>query len=158
MFYSKIDSDLNKFLLPKKIQQAIQILATTDFTQLEVGEYAVEGDEMYYQVIDTETKPVEENYPEIHQRYVDIQFLVRGKEKIGFSSMHDANEVKEELLASRDIIFFQDTQHESFIDMQEGNFAIFYPNDVHRPACINEKQQKIRKVVFKVDVALLKNN
>ncbi|CAM3928038.1 hypothetical protein AVEN109717_10990 [Avibacterium endocarditidis] len=34
--------------------------------------------------------------------------------------------------------------------MRKGNFAIFFPEDVHRPACIDEQSCHIRKVVVKI--------
>ncbi len=42
---------------------------------------------------------------------------------------------------------------ESWLTMRPGNFAVFFPQDVHRPACINQRPCAIRKVVVKIPLA-----
>jgi YhcH/YjgK/YiaL family protein len=39
--------------------------------------------------------------------------------------------------------------------MTEGSYAIFFPQDVHRPGCIKNKATPIRKVVVKVALSEL---
>lgn len=46
-----------------------------------------------------------ENRPEVHRRYIDIQFLAWGEEKIGIAIDTGNNKVSESLLEQRDIIF-----------------------------------------------------
>lgn len=45
------------------------------------------------------------NRPEVHRRYIDIQFLAWGEEKIGIAIDTGNNKVSESLLEQRDIIF-----------------------------------------------------
>ncbi|MGT9484613.1 YhcH/YjgK/YiaL family protein, partial [Escherichia coli] len=40
------------------------------------------------------------------------------------------NKVSESLLEQRDIIFYHDSEHESFIEMIPGSYAIFFPQDI----------------------------
>ena len=44
------------------------------------GRHAIEGDMMYANVDDVETKLFETTKPESHRNYVDIQFMVDGEE------------------------------------------------------------------------------
>ena len=39
--------------------------------------------------------------------------------------------------------------------MVPGSYAIFFPQDVHRPACIKNKETAIRKIVVKVAISEL---
>ena len=48
------------------------------------GRHAIEGDMMYANVDDVETKLFETTKPESHRNYVDIQFMVDGEENMGF--------------------------------------------------------------------------
>ena len=66
-----------------------------------------------------------------------------------------ANKISESLLAERDIIFYHGAENESEITMAPGSYAIFFPQDVHRPACIKNKATPIRKVVVKVALTAL---
>ncbi|CAI6158081.1 YhcH/YjgK/YiaL family protein [Escherichia coli] len=58
-------------------------------------------------------------------------------------------------LEQRDIIFYHDSEHESFIEMIPGSYAIFFPQDVHRPGCILQTASEIRKIVVKVALTAL---
>lgn len=136
--------------LPPALRQALDCLATTDFAALPPGRHELAGDEAFFQVIDLTTKPAAENRPEVHRRYIDVQFLVRGAERIGFAADDGRNEIAEDLLAERDLLFYADVAHESVIEMVPGSFAVFFPNDVHRPGCMVDAPSAIRKVVVKV--------
>ncbi|WP_249541775.1 YhcH/YjgK/YiaL family protein [Escherichia coli] len=98
---------------------------------------------------------ITENRPEVHRRYIDIQFLAWGEEKIGIAIDTGNNKVSESLLEQRDIIFYHDSEHESFIEMIPGSYAIFFPQDVHRPGCILQTASEIRKIVVKVALTAL---
>ena len=50
----------------------------------------------------------------------------------------------------RDIEFF-DCEPETWLTLQPGEFALFFPNDAHAPLVGGEKS--IRKAVFKIRVA-----
>lgn len=139
--------------LPAALGRAIDLIETTDFAALAPGRHEVSGDDLFFQVIDLTTKPVEENRPEVHRTWIDVQFLVRGSEKIGFAADDGTNTVARDMLKERDLLLYEDVEHESFIEMVPGSFAVFFPEDVHRPACMVDAPCDIRKVVVKVKVA-----
>lgn len=141
--------------LPAPLVKALAVLRQTDFSALAPGVVEIDGRRIYMQILDLTTKPVAENRPEVHRQYVDIQFLVSGEEKIGVAPDLGNNIVSESRLSERDILFYQQAENESFINMMPGNYAIFFPQDVHRPACIKNRESQIRKVVIKVDVTAL---
>ena len=69
--------------LPRPLKTAVEHLAKTDFLALPAGNYDLEGKDIYVQVIDMSTKPFAETRAEVHRQYIDVQFLARGREKIG---------------------------------------------------------------------------
>ena len=148
-------SQPNPCRLPRAIEKALHFLRTTDFTTLEPGVVEIEGRNIFAQVLDLTTKDLHENRPEVHRRYLDIQFLAWGEEKIGIAIDTGNNEISESLLEQRDIIFYHDSEHESFIEMIPGSYAIFFPQDVHRPGCIKSTATPIRKIVVKVAIDIL---
>ena len=141
--------------LPKPLRTAVEHLKTTDFNALPAGNYDLQGKDIYVQVIDLTTKPFAETRPEVHRQYIDVQFLVRGREKIGVASETGGNKVAEDLLAERDLLFYTGVENESMLTMTPGSFAVFLPTDVHRPACAFDQPEAIRKVVVKVRLSLL---
>lgn len=141
--------------LPKPLKTAVEHLKQTDFNALPAGNYDLQGKDIYVQVIDMTTKPFAETRAEVHRQYIDVQFLVRGREKIGVASETGNNVVAEDLLAERDLLFYTGMENESTLTMTPGSFAVFLPTDVHRPACAFDQPEAIRKVVVKVRVSLL---
>ena len=148
-------SQPNPCRLPQAIERALDFLRTTDFTALEPGVVEIDGRNIFAQVLDLTTKEQHENRPEVHRRYLDIQFLAWGEEKIGFAIDTGNNQISESLLEQRDIIFYQQMENESFIEMTPGSYALFFPQDVHRPQCHKHKESAIRKIVVKVAVSEL---
>lgn len=75
----------NPCRLPAAIERALDFLRTTDFQKLEPGVVEIDGKNIFAQIIDLTTRDVAENRPEVHRRYLDIQFLAWGEEKIGIA-------------------------------------------------------------------------
>lgn len=141
--------------LPAPLKTAVEHLRKTDFDSLPAGNYDLQGRDIYVQVIDLSTKPFAETRPEVHREYIDVQFLVRGREKIGFATDTGKNAVAEDLLGQRDLLFYAGAENESMLTMTPGSFAVFLPTDVHRPACAFDQPEPVRKVVVKVRRSLL---
>ncbi|MDK2789443.1 MAG: biofilm protein TabA [Epulopiscium sp.] len=157
MIYGDIkNTDYIDKVYPLPLVKAINYLKNTDFSSIKAGKYEIEGQDIYAQVIDTTTKEKSKAKPETHKKYVDVQFLIEGKEIIGFARKSDSNKVVEDLLEQKDVIFYENAENESELVMAPGNFAVFFPDDVHRPACNCGGEHSIRKVIVKVSVELFK--
>ena len=85
MIFSSIHTKDDFKNYPAAVQRAIEYLKSNDFTKMETGVYEIEGKLMYAQVFDAETEPLEARKPEYHEKYLDVQFLVTGREKLGFT-------------------------------------------------------------------------
>lgn len=154
MIFSSVyaKDDVGKY--PEAIQKAISYLKDNDFVHMEPGVYEIQGKDIYAQVFDAETGEVSEKRPEVHEKYVDVQFLVSGKEKLGFA-LDTGNYEVDERFDERDLIFYKSVENEGFIEATPGCYSIFFPSDIHRPACISGESMKVRKVVVKVAVTVL---
>ena len=64
MFFSSITADYTKMGYPKAIVRALDFLKNTDLKALPGGRHAIEGDMMYANVDDVETKLFETTKPE----------------------------------------------------------------------------------------------
>lgn len=139
---------------PKAIQTALEYLKANDFTTMEPGVYEIRGKEIYAQVMDAQTAPADARRPEVHEKYIDVQFLASGRERLGFTPDTGTYEV-DERIGDKDLIFYKSVENEGFIDATPGCYSIFFPEDVHRPGVAAGEPMSIRKVVVKVSVALL---
>lgn len=154
MIFSSIYSKDDYTNFPIAIQAAIRYLKENDFTSMEPGVYEIQGKDIYAQVFDALTEPKEKKRPEVHEKYVDVQFLASGKERLGFTPDLGKYEV-DERFDDRDLIFYKEVENEGFIEATPGCFSIFFPTDVHRPAVMSGEAMTVRKVVVKVRVAIL---
>ena len=139
---------------PAAIQKALEYLKGHDFTSMEPGVYEIQGREIYAQVFDAQTVPMEEKRAESHEKYLDVQFLASGRERLGFTKNTGDYKVAERI-AERDLIFYESVENEGFIESRPGCFCVFFPSDIHRPEVISGEPMKVRKVVVKVSVTLL---
>ncbi|MCR5130712.1 MAG: YhcH/YjgK/YiaL family protein [Prevotella sp.] len=102
-------------------------------------------------VSEYETKPQNENGFEAHRQYIDIQYTLKGQERVACLPIEKLTETKpysEEgdcALYSAAII-----PHPSYLILQPGYFAIFFPQDGHMPGLCATTPEPVRKVVVKV--------
>lgn len=155
-----IISDLNKTKteaqnLPKSLQTGLNWLKKADFNSLENKTYEIEGKDIFVIISEFSTKPIAETKAEVHEKYLDIQYIIKGEEQIGFGYRNEGNEILEAFNEVKDRTLFKGVVNEKFFPMAEGMFAIFYPSDVHRPNVQLNGECTVRKAVVKVALSAL---
>lgn len=138
--------------LPPFIRQCLSAIRDFDFNSVLDGKYELCGCTM--SVESPATEPEEERKLEGHKKFIDIQFEIKGSEEwIGVESIFDSPRALESY-EDRDLYFFEShREKESKVYFTEGRFAVFYPEDLHRPLCQGRKGKEIlRKAVMKVPV------
>ena len=133
-----------------EIERALEYLASTDFSALENGKHPIEGDELFALVSTYETEPESVRSFEAHRRYIDIQYILSGREIIYWAALQELVP-KDEYSVEKDILFLSGTER-ARLQLSPGSFAVFYPQDAHKPNCTWEKPQQVRKVVVKVRI------
>ena len=113
------------------IPAALEFLRGTDLLRLPDGRHPIDGDRLVAIVQRYRTKPPAEAAWEAHRRYIDVQYVVAGTERMGYASLHGELPIRSAYDAEKDVAFF-DAQGDLF-DVAEGSFVIFMPQDVHAP-------------------------
>ena len=150
MIYSSLIKMDDFSIYPQIIKEALLYLKEADILSMAPGRYDIKGDSVYALVQDIETCSKEEKKPEVHREYIDIQYVAKGRERIGYIPL-DNTLIPSVSKPENDIYFFaDDLEYENFVDMQSGDFCIFFPYDIHRPGCISGNTEKVRKVVVKI--------
>lgn len=85
---------------------------------------------------------------ECHNQHIDIQYCISGEERIGWKPREKCKHPKGVYNAEKDVLFF-DEQPDTFFNLTERQFVIFFPEDVHAPMIGNGM---IKKLVFKVKI------
>lgn len=142
--------------VPPALRTALAHLRDSDLEKSPPGSYELQGTDIYVQVIDMTTKPLGECRPEVHREYADLQYLVRGRERIGVAVDSGAFAIDEDFTPGRDLRFYRAVPSETVLTMRPGSFALFMPSDIHSPGSAVDAPEAIRKVVVKIRVALLR--
>jgi YhcH/YjgK/YiaL family protein len=133
--------------ISENLKKGFEFLKNTNLSALEIGRYEIDGENAFALVSEYESKVHEDCRLEAHQKYADIQYIISGKEAIGFATLNGQT-VTSEYNPDKDIVFFSG---ETFpLILEAGMFAVFYPQDVHRPCMQIDGPVKVKKVVVKV--------
>jgi len=135
--------------LGERINKAFDYLKKTDFSKTELGKYEIDGDNIFALVNEYNTKNENEGKLEAHKKYIDVQFVAKGSELMGYAPLGN-QKVIDEYNEQNDITFY--SGEKSFTQVDEGMFAIFFPTDVHLPGIKVDKKSYVKKVVIKVKV------
>lgn len=88
---------------------------------------------------------------ECHNKHIDIQLCISGVETIGWKPREKCVAPNGDYNDEKDVQFYHDMP-DTFFQLTDGQFAIFFPEDVHAPM-IGEggsDSNRIKKLVIKV--------
>ncbi|MHC4951330.1 MAG: NanQ anomerase/TabA/YiaL family protein, partial [Planctomycetota bacterium] len=92
MILDQLDSALMYTGLGERIAVGLALLNEDSVRNAAPGKYEVDGENLFYIVDEYETKPIEKGRLEIHRKYLDIQYIVRGEECIGYAPLEGLTE------------------------------------------------------------------
>ncbi len=153
MIYDKIDNfELYKGL-SVDIYEGLMFLKKVN-ADIAVGVYKISSNVKAI-VSQYTTKDTNENGYETHRQNIDIQYLLKGNEKIVCFPVEELSETKS-YSEETDAAFYNavsDLSPSTLVLQPMSYFAIFFPQDGHMPQlCVNEPE-KVKKVVVKVRIA-----
>lgn len=140
--------------LKDSFKEVYDFIKNTNIESLETGRYFLDRD-IYLNVDEYNTKPLNECRYEAHKKYIDIQMLVRGNEAIYVENIDSLNPITA-YNVDKDIIFYKNNISSNCFDIKEKECLVLFPQDGHIP-CVNESKQLNKKVVFKIPYSYTKN-
>ncbi len=149
MILDQLENSTMYSSIGENLKKGFEYLKNNDLLTLEVGKYEIDGKNVFALVSEYESKKPEDCRLEAHQNYADIQYIVSGKEAIGFVTLSN-QEVTSAYNPEKDIVFF--SGETTPLILEAGMFAVFFPQDVHRPCMQIDGPEKVKKVVIKVRV------
>ncbi len=148
MIFDTLDN-LNRYAgLPHNLHRALEYLSETDLRSLPVGRIDIDSDRLYALVQEYTTKPAKQGLWEAHRKYIDIQYMQTGCERMGFANI--CTMTLGEFVPEKDFQPMSGTG--SSVDVFEGAFVIFFPEDGHMPGLCVDAPEPVRKVVLKVKI------
>ncbi len=128
--------------------QAFEYISKQDLRQLETGKFEIDGQNLKAIVSDKPGVTAAESTAkfECHNKHIDIQVCISGHEEIGWKPRTSCKEQRGEYNEEKDVVFYNDVP-DTYFELTDGQFAIFYPEDVHAPMI---GDGMIKKLVIKV--------
>lgn len=127
--------------------KAFEYIQSQNLETIEVGKYEI-ADGLKAIVSDKAGMTAEESAAkfECHNKNIDIQLCIRGKEQMGWKPRSECKEQKAPYNEEKDVVFYNDAP-DMYFNLKEGQFVIFFPEDVHAPMI---GADVIKKMVIKV--------
>lgn len=122
----------------------LRALASRD--DLPEGRIDIQGDDIFALVVKGCGRPKLDARSETHRSYIDIQHTAQGIDHMGWMPMAECR-YPLGYDKKKDIEFYND-RPDFWLSVPQGQFAIFFPTDVHAPMA--NEGQPITKIVVKV--------
>jgi YhcH/YjgK/YiaL family protein len=136
--------------LSPRMAIALQFLASPAALKLALGRQPIDGDILFAIVQEYQTQPASERFWETHRKYIDVQFIQIGVERMGYAPAEQMKVMKPYDAAKEFTMLEGEGQ---FIQVPAGSFTIFMPHDAHMGGvAVGAESQLVRKIVIKVAV------
>ncbi|MBQ7301845.1 MAG: YhcH/YjgK/YiaL family protein [Clostridia bacterium] len=129
------------------MEAVLDFLSRTELTSLAAGKIRLGGGVVCNV---NRYEPKTESKWEAHRNYIDLQYVVSGAETMVYASLDDAVDA-DEYNAEKDLHLFGNADRSVSMAFHAGDFALFFPQDVHMPGLKNEETDgEVLKLVFKI--------
>ena len=134
--------------LHKNLAMAFEFIARYSQNLPPDGRQEIAGSDVYTLVQSYDSAPAEQKKWESHRRYIDLQFVAEGEETMYYAPLGTL-QPKGEYLEEKDCAYYEDGPSTA-LRCVEGMFAIFFPEDVHKPGCQLSGAARVKKIVVKI--------
>ncbi len=135
--------------MSENLKKGLEWLISQDLVNIEPKKYIIDGESVWANVQEYETK--DEAKYETHRKYIDIQYMIKGKEFVGVTDKTNCSTCVE-YNSDTDLEFMDIKVKEEYQILNEGDFLIFYPTDAHKPSINPDEKLKVKKVIVKVSL------
>src|ERR1700730_3464237 len=130
--------------------EAFAFLKTHDLKTLAKGKYPIDSNFVYASVTEDPSKDFDKTSWESHRKYIDLQYVIDGEEKMGIFPAAKAQVIKP-YDENKDVANYV-ADGPTYSATPEA-FFIFFPTDAHRPNITPGGNKVVKKIVIKVKAA-----
>ncbi|MBR5543014.1 MAG: YhcH/YjgK/YiaL family protein [Oscillospiraceae bacterium] len=136
----------------EKIGMAFDFIKRAVAENLPVGNYEIDGRDVYSYIQEYTTKSERTGGFESHKKYIDIQFIASGVEVIDVMDI-SKGVISQEYNETSDAAFYKTDNRTTRCLIEAGQYAIFLPDDLHKPGIgYEEVPGDVKKIVVKVKI------
>lgn len=143
------DSFYRAYHTNKKLwDAAFAFLKDQNLDEILPGKYPIIGEEVFANITEAPSKNKEEVTWESHKNYIDLQYIIKGKEMIGVADTSKATITKPYTV---DVINYD--AEGTYYTAEPGKFFLFFPNNAHRALIKVDGYDVVKKIVIKIQIA-----
>ena len=142
MIYDKLENFEKYVGAHEEFKTVAEFIKNNDMLALPVGKMPI-NDKVFLNRQSYMGKPDTDKY-ESHIKYIDVQIVLKGVEKIKYSAK---NPVIEDL--NEKDCYFTYTNDDGVSTLFENTFAVYFPGELHAPG-IGVNDEQVEKIIFKV--------
>jgi len=130
--------------------KAFEYIQSVNLDTVEAGKYDIDGDHLraIYSSKAGMTAEASVSKFECHNKHIDIQLCIHGVERIGWKPREKCKNENGGYNPEKDVQLYNE-QPDMYFQLTDGQFAIFFPEDVHAPMI---GDAEITKLVIKVKI------
>jgi biofilm protein TabA len=148
MILNHLDKSSVYFSVHPRFETAFQFLKTCNFNELQPGIHEIDARKIFAIVSDGDIVPPEVVKMEVHRKYIDIQYVVSGTDKIGYRYLNECKNRTTKFDVENDYELYAD-EPEIYLYLTENKFVVFFPEDAHAPLL---HKGNLKKIVIKVEI------
>jgi YhcH/YjgK/YiaL family protein len=136
------------YAMHPQFERAFEYVNQIDISTIAVGRHEIDGEAMYALVQEYDTKLKEEGKWEAHRRYIDLQYVVKGVEGIGYANIDHLKQGEYD--TTKDFLPLQGEG--DLVTIRSGSFVLLFPEDAHMPGMAIGTPTPVKKIVLKISV------
>jgi biofilm protein TabA len=130
--------------------KAFAFIREHDLKTLAPGKYPIDGTNVFASITEDPSKDFDKTQWESHRKYIDLQYVITGEEKMGkypFTKLVVTKPYDE----TKDVANYSGDGE--IYTVPSGTFMIFFPANAHRPNITPGGNKLVKKLVIKILVA-----
>lgn len=130
-----------------KVFEAAKNYTTDNFVK---GRVNIDGDTIYMNFAEYETKNKADAIAEAHKKYIDVMCMIEGTETIYVKNTEKLSNITSEYTEENEALLADLDDDMTPVRLEAGSFVILFPQDAHAPGCVADNSQKVKKIIGKV--------
>ena len=149
MIVAKLTNKQEYYGIHPELDKALDYLTPEFLDQVPTEKTLLDGENLFVTKFHLETVPFEQTFYESHRKYLDIQIVTEGAERVDIAHP-DTLECTEE----KGDFFGYTGEAEQSVILRPGNFLVVFPGDAHRLRIpVEQPGEAFTRIVFKIKVS-----
>lgn len=127
------------------IKTAIDYVLSHDLKELPFGKTIIDGESVYINKSQIETKSENEIPYEVHEKYIDLQIDLEGDENIFLTN--DTSCLIREYDEENDYALYSSPLNSTVLNLDNSNCTFLFPGELHKPGVKRNTEKTIKCVV-----------